>query len=97
VSGCLRFRRPDEIPQPLVAELASKLTPQAWIARYERQVRGRRCPPAGGGRSRQEADRQGPFGPRPNSSQSPLRSQPPKRGCAVTPKPAWKTSATTAT
>jgi hypothetical protein len=32
---CLRFRKLDQIPYALVGKLATKLTPEAWIAAYE--------------------------------------------------------------
>jgi len=34
--SCLRMKRPDQIPYPLIAELAAKMTPAEWIAAYER-------------------------------------------------------------
>jgi len=37
---CLRLRRLDDVPYDLVAELATKVTPAAWISQYERS-RGR--------------------------------------------------------
>lgn len=33
--GCVRFKKPDQIPYTLLGELAAKLTPEAWIAIYE--------------------------------------------------------------
>jgi len=33
---CLRLRRLDDVPYDLVAELARKITPKAWIAEYQR-------------------------------------------------------------
>ena len=33
--SCIRFKKPEQIPYPLITELAKKLTPQAWIALYE--------------------------------------------------------------
>lgn len=33
--SCVRFKKPDQIPLALVGELASKVTPAEWIARYE--------------------------------------------------------------
>lgn len=33
--GCIRFKKPDQIPFELIGELASKLTPEEWVARYE--------------------------------------------------------------
>lgn len=34
--SCIRFKKPDDIPFDLIGELASKLTPQAWIDLYEK-------------------------------------------------------------
>lgn len=34
--GCVRFKKPDEVPLELIGELAAKLTPQAWIEIYEK-------------------------------------------------------------
>ncbi len=34
--SCIRFKKPSEIPFDLIGELASKLTPQAWIDLYEK-------------------------------------------------------------
>lgn len=33
--SCVRFKKPSDIPFELVAELATKMTPQQWIAAYE--------------------------------------------------------------
>lgn len=33
---CIRFKKPEDVPLKLIAELASKMTPQEWIAIYER-------------------------------------------------------------
>lgn len=33
--SCVRFKKMDRIPFDLIGELASKMTPQDWIARYE--------------------------------------------------------------
>jgi hypothetical protein len=40
--SCLRLRDLGAIPWDLIAELASKLTPRQWIARYEAALRGSR-------------------------------------------------------
>jgi hypothetical protein len=37
--SCIRFKKPEQIPFPLIAELAAKMTPQAWIALYEAAFR----------------------------------------------------------
>lgn len=34
--SCIRFKKPDEIPYELIAELAGKMTPQEWIKIYEK-------------------------------------------------------------
>jgi uncharacterized protein YdhG (YjbR/CyaY superfamily) len=36
--GCIRFKKPDQIPYDLIAELARKKTPQEWIAQYEKKL-----------------------------------------------------------
>ncbi len=33
--GCIRFKKPDQIPFQLIGEMASKLTPEEWIRIYE--------------------------------------------------------------
>ena len=33
--GCIRFKKPDQIPFDLVAALAEKVTPEQWIEQYE--------------------------------------------------------------
>ena len=33
--SCIRFSKPENIPFKLIGELASKMTPDDWIARYE--------------------------------------------------------------
>jgi hypothetical protein len=33
--SCIRFKKPEHIPFDLIGELASKMTPQQWIAMYE--------------------------------------------------------------
>jgi hypothetical protein len=33
--SCIRFKKPEEIPYKLVAELCKKMKPQEWIALYE--------------------------------------------------------------
>ena len=34
--SCIRFKKPAEIPFALIGELASKMTPEQWIEKYER-------------------------------------------------------------
>lgn len=33
--SCIRFKKPDEIPFKLIAELATKMSPHDWIAVYQ--------------------------------------------------------------
>lgn len=33
--SCIRFKKMDKIPWDLLSELATKITPQAWISQYE--------------------------------------------------------------
>ena len=37
--SCMRFKKPGQIPFELIGELATKLTPEAWIACYEKNFR----------------------------------------------------------
>ena len=37
--ACIRFRKPEDAPLELIGELASKLTPQAWIEIYQKALR----------------------------------------------------------
>src|SRR5690606_34915941 len=37
--SCIRFKNPNKIPFELIGELASKMTPQDWIAIYEQNVK----------------------------------------------------------
>jgi hypothetical protein len=37
--GCIRFKKPDQIPFELIAQLAAKLTPQQWVEQYEAAFR----------------------------------------------------------
>jgi len=39
--SCIRFKKPEQIPFELIGELASKMTPQDWIRRYEENLRAR--------------------------------------------------------
>ncbi|MES2379229.1 MAG: DUF1801 domain-containing protein [Bacteroidota bacterium] len=36
--GCVRFKKPDQIPLDLIAQLAARVTPQQYIATYERAI-----------------------------------------------------------
>ncbi len=33
---CIRFKNPEDVPLPLIANLASRVTPQQWIETYEK-------------------------------------------------------------
>ena len=33
---CIRFKNPEKIPYKLIGELASKITPEEWVAYYEK-------------------------------------------------------------
>ena len=37
--SCIRFKKPDQIPFDFIGELASKMTPDQWIERYENAFR----------------------------------------------------------
>ena len=37
--SCIRFKKVDEIPYDLIAELCKKLTPEEWIEVYERALK----------------------------------------------------------
>jgi hypothetical protein len=37
--SCIRFKKPDKIPNKLIGELASKLTAREWINIYESRIR----------------------------------------------------------
>ncbi len=37
--SCIRLKKPEDIPYRLIGELASKLTPQQWIAAYEQGLK----------------------------------------------------------
>jgi hypothetical protein len=34
--SCIRYKKPEDIPYDLIGELASKITPDEWIAMYEK-------------------------------------------------------------
>jgi hypothetical protein len=33
--SCIRFKKPEDVPLPLIAKLAAKVTPQQWVEEYE--------------------------------------------------------------
>ena len=39
--ACIRFKKVDDVPLGLIGELATKLTPQAWVEKYERALTSR--------------------------------------------------------
>jgi len=38
--SCVRFKKPDQIPFNLIAELVSKMTVKEWIKIYEKNIKG---------------------------------------------------------
>jgi hypothetical protein len=40
--SCIRYRKAEDMPLPLLGELATKMTPLAWIALYESAVKPRK-------------------------------------------------------
>lgn len=37
--SCMRFKKPEQIPFELIGELAAKMSPGDWIARYEKTLK----------------------------------------------------------
>lgn len=37
--SCIRFKKPDQIPYELIAELARKMTVQQWVEIYEKAIK----------------------------------------------------------
>lgn len=37
--SCVRFKKVETIPFDLIADLATKFTPESWIALYEKQIK----------------------------------------------------------
>jgi hypothetical protein len=37
--SCVRFKKMDDIPFELIQELAQKVSPEEWIATYEKQLK----------------------------------------------------------
>jgi len=37
--SCIRYKKPEDIPFDLIGELASKMTPDDWIAIYEKNMK----------------------------------------------------------
>jgi uncharacterized protein YdhG (YjbR/CyaY superfamily) len=40
--SCIRFKKPEQIPFELIAQLAKKVTPNNWIETYVRQFRDKK-------------------------------------------------------
>ncbi|MGW9684973.1 DUF1801 domain-containing protein [Flagellimonas sp. 2504JD1-5] len=40
--SCIRFKKMETIPYDLIAELCQKMTPNSWIALYEKNVKNRK-------------------------------------------------------
>ena len=36
--SCIRFKKPDEIPLELIAELAKKMSPENWVSMYKKML-----------------------------------------------------------
>lgn len=39
--GCIRFKKPDQIPYPLIAQLVGKMSVEDWINTYESQLKNK--------------------------------------------------------
>jgi hypothetical protein len=39
--ACIRFKKAEDVPLGLIGELATKLTPQAWVEQYEKALNSR--------------------------------------------------------
>ncbi len=39
--GCIRFKKPDQIPYKLIAELVAKISPEKWIELYEKNLKSK--------------------------------------------------------
>lgn len=37
--SCIRFKKPEDVPLELIGKLAAKMTPQDWIAQYEKALK----------------------------------------------------------
>ena len=37
--SCIRYKKPEDIPFELIGELAGKITPEEWIAEYEKNLK----------------------------------------------------------
>ena len=40
--SCIRFKKTETIPYALIAELCQKMTPDAWIALYEKNIKNKK-------------------------------------------------------
>ena len=39
--ACIRFKKPEDVPLDLIAKLAGRITPEQWIAIYEKAIKSR--------------------------------------------------------
>jgi hypothetical protein len=39
LNRCVRFKRPEDVPIDLIADLCRRMTPSQWIALYESKLR----------------------------------------------------------
>lgn len=37
--SCIRFKKPEDIPYDLIAELSTKISPEEWIRLYEKNIK----------------------------------------------------------
>lgn len=37
--SCIRFKKPEDVPLDLIAELCRKWTPEQWIEDYEKAIK----------------------------------------------------------
>lgn len=40
--SCIRYKKPEDVPMELMGELATKITPDGWIAWYEKRLKNRK-------------------------------------------------------
>lgn len=40
--SCIRYKKPEDVPMELMGELAAKITPDEWIAWYEKRLKNRK-------------------------------------------------------
>jgi hypothetical protein len=39
--SCMRYKKPEDIPYELIGQLAAKMTPEQWIATYDKVLKSR--------------------------------------------------------